>query len=100
MGRFSGFLKGVNEFYNKNFSGMDVREGMTGAISIKLKDPVFESQTKNKLGNTDIRSWIVNEVKAGVSDFLHKNETAAKALAGYLISSLGWKSIVLWFYVR
>ena len=82
-----GFLKGVNEFYNKNFSGMDVREGMTGAISIKLKDPVFESQTKNKLGNTDIRSWIVNEVKAGVSDFLHKNETAAKALEDRIINN-------------
>lgn len=82
-----GFLKGVNEFYNKNFSGMDVREGMTGAISIKLKDPVFESQTKNKLGNTDIRSWIVNEVKGGVSDFLHKNEKAAKALEERIINN-------------
>jgi topoisomerase IV subunit B len=82
-----GFLKGVNEFYNKNFSGMDVREGMTGAISIKLKDPVFESQTKNKLGNTDIRSWIVNEVKGGVSDFLHKNEAAGKALEERIINN-------------
>ena len=82
-----GFLKGVNEFYTKNFSGMDVREGMTGAIAIKLKDPVFESQTKNKLGNTDIRAWIVNEVKAGVSDFLHKNETAAKALEERIINN-------------
>ncbi|MBN2659522.1 MAG: type IIA DNA topoisomerase subunit B [Spirochaetales bacterium] len=82
-----GFLKGVNEYYKKNYSGMDVREGMTGAIAIKLKDPVFESQTKNKLGNTDIRSWIVNEVKAGVSDFLHKNEVAAKALEEKIINN-------------
>lgn len=82
-----GFLKGVNEFYNKNYSGMDVREGMTGAISIKLKDPVFESQTKNKLGNTDIRSWIVNEVKGGVSDFLHKNKEAGKALEERIINN-------------
>lgn len=82
-----GFLKGVNEFYKKNYSGMDVREGMTGAIAIKLKDPVFESQTKNKLGNTDIRSWIVNEVKAGVSDFLHKHEEAAKALENKIINN-------------
>ncbi|MBB6480810.1 DNA topoisomerase IV subunit B [Spirochaeta isovalerica] len=82
-----GFLKGVNEYYKKNYSGMDVREGMTGAIAIKLKDPVFESQTKNKLGNTDIRSWIVNEVKAGVSDFLHKNEDAAKALEEKIINN-------------
>jgi topoisomerase-4 subunit B len=82
-----GFLKGVNEFFSKNYSGMDVREGLTGAIAIKLKDPVFESQTKNKLGNTDIRSWIVNEVKGGVADFLHKNETAAKALEERIINN-------------
>ncbi len=75
-----GLLKGVNEFYRKNFSGQDVREGIAGAIAIKLKDPVFESQTKNKLGNTEIRGWIVNEVKSGVIDFLHKNREAAKSL--------------------
>jgi topoisomerase-4 subunit B len=56
-----GLLKGVNEFYKKNFAPVDVREGITGAVSIRLKSPVFESQTKNKLGNTEIRSWIVNE---------------------------------------
>ncbi|MBW2485307.1 MAG: ATP-binding protein, partial [Deltaproteobacteria bacterium] len=57
-----GILKGVNEFSGKKFSGKDVREGVVGALAIKIKDPVFESQTKNKLGNTEIRSWIVNEV--------------------------------------
>ncbi|MCL2294313.1 MAG: type IIA DNA topoisomerase subunit B [Spirochaetes bacterium] len=75
-----GLLKGVNEFYRKNYSGQDVREGIAGAIAIKLKDPIFESQTKNKLGNTEIRSWIINEVKSGVVDFLHKNREAAKNL--------------------
>ncbi|MCP5514965.1 MAG: type IIA DNA topoisomerase subunit B [Spirochaetales bacterium] len=80
-----GLLKGVNEFYRKNYSGQDVREGIAGTIAIKLKDPVFESQTKNKLGNTDIRSWIVNEVKSGVSDFLHKNREAAKTLEDRIV---------------
>lgn len=75
-----GLLKGVNEYYRKNYSGQDVREGIAGAVAIKLKDPVFESQTKNKLGNTEIRSWIINEVKSGVVDFLHKNRDAAKSL--------------------
>lgn len=75
-----GFLKGVNEFYKKNFSGLDVREGFAGAVAIKLQNPVFESQTKNKLGNTDIRSWIVREVTAAVEDFLHKNDEVAKVL--------------------
>ncbi|NLG16553.1 MAG: type IIA DNA topoisomerase subunit B [Fibrobacter sp.] len=75
-----GVLKGVNEFFKKNYNGVDVREGIAGAIAIKLKNPVFESQTKNKLGNTEIRGWIVTEVKSGVVDFLHKNSEAAKLL--------------------
>ncbi|MBN2145567.1 MAG: type IIA DNA topoisomerase subunit B [Candidatus Aureabacteria bacterium] len=75
-----GILKGVNEFANKNFLGNDVREGMIGAIAIKLKEPVFESQTKNKLGNTDIRGWIVSYVKDAVVDFLHKNKNTASRL--------------------
>jgi topoisomerase IV subunit B len=75
-----GVLKGVNEFFKKNYSGVDVREGIAGAISIKLQHPIFESQTKNKLGNTEIRGWIVNEVKTAVADFLHKNQAAAKKL--------------------
>ena len=75
-----GVLKGVNEFYRKNYGGVDVREGLAGAIAVKLQDPVFESQTKNKLGNTDIRGWIVTEVKGGVVDFLHKNSDAATLL--------------------
>ena len=49
-----GILKGVNEYAKKNFQGVDVREGIVGTILVKLKDPIFESQTKNKLGNTEI----------------------------------------------
>ena len=75
-----GFLKGVNEFFRKSFSGVDVREGIAGAVSVKLQNPVFESQTKNKLGNTEIRSWIVGEVKSAVVDFLHKKNEASKKL--------------------
>ena len=75
-----GILKGVNEFSGKKFSGKDVREGVVGALAIKIKDPVFESQTKNKLGNTEIRSWIVNEVKDAVSAFLYKNSEAAERM--------------------
>ncbi|MFI3257254.1 MAG: toprim domain-containing protein [Spirochaetales bacterium] len=75
-----GFLKGVNEFYRKNYKSEDVREGMAGAVAVKVKDPVFESQTKNKLGNTDVRSWIVAETKAAVDDWLHRNNENAKQL--------------------
>ena len=75
-----GFLKGVNEFFKKQYKSEDVREGIAAAILVKVKDPVFESQTKNKLGNTDARSWIVAETKAAVDDWLHRNPDSAKAL--------------------
>ena len=82
-----GFLKGVNEFYRKSYSGVDVREGFAGAVAIRIQNPVFESQTKNKLGNTEIRSWIVNETKSAVVDFLHKNQKANKALHDKIVNN-------------
>lgn len=82
-----GMLKGVNEFFRKNFNGVDVRDGIAGAVAVKLKDPVFESQTKNKLGNTDVRGWLVNEVKEAVVDFLHKNKPAADSLEQRIVNN-------------
>jgi topoisomerase-4 subunit B len=76
-----GILKGVNEFYKKSYTGVDVRESICGAVSVKIQSPVFESQTKNKLGNTDIRGWIVGDVRDAVVDWLHKNANQAKLLA-------------------
>ena len=75
-----GFLKGIQAFYKKDFRSEDIREGTIAAVAVKLKNPVFESQTKNKLGNTDIRSWIVQEVKDATEDWLHKNTDEAKKL--------------------
>jgi DNA gyrase/topoisomerase IV subunit B len=75
-----GLLKGVNEFAKKSFAGEDVRDGLVGAVAIKLKEPVFESQTKNKLGNTEIRSEIVAAVRKQVVLWLHKNPKAADKL--------------------
>ena len=72
-----GILKGVNEFSNKKFSGNDVRDGIVGTLSVKIVEPVFESQTKNKLGNTDIRAWIVNKVKDAVASALYKDTELA-----------------------
>lgn len=82
-----GILKGVNEFFKADFSGVDVREGIAGAIAIKLRNPIFESQTKNKLGNTEIRSWIIGEVRSGVVDYLHKNREAAQELEKKIVSN-------------
>ncbi|NIZ41077.1 toprim domain-containing protein [Entomospira entomophila] len=82
-----GILRGVNAFYNDKFTGQDVREGIIGAIAIKVKDPIFESQTKNKLGNSDIRSWIVSDVSKAVEDYLHKNDAVAKILKDKILAN-------------
>lgn len=75
-----GILKGVNEFAKKSFQGVDVREGIVGCILCRVKEPIFESQTKNKLGNTEVRSQIVQETKEAVVQFLHKNPETGKRL--------------------
>ena len=75
-----GILKGVNEFTKQTFSGEDVRDGIVGAVAVKLKDPVFDSQTKNKLGSTEVRGWLVTAVRAQVVLWMHQNPTAATAV--------------------
>ncbi|MBS0625950.1 MAG: type IIA DNA topoisomerase subunit B [Verrucomicrobia bacterium] len=75
-----GILKGINDFSKKNFQGLDVREGIVGTILVKVKDPVFESQTKNKLGNNEIRGPIIQEVKDAVQTLLYKHEDVAKKI--------------------
>lgn len=75
-----GFVKGINDFYQESFRAEDVREGMASAVLVKVKDPIFESQTKNKLGNTDVRQWIVGEVQAALIDWLHHNPQAASKI--------------------
>ena len=75
-----GILKAVNEFSGKSYNGNDVRDGIVGSIAVKLQDPIFESQTKNKLGNSDIRGWVVGAVKQAVEDYLHRHLDEAEAL--------------------
>jgi topoisomerase-4 subunit B len=75
-----GVLKGINEFAKNGFAGEDVRDGLIGAVAIKIQDPVFESQTKNKLGSTEVRTPIVNAVREQVVLWLHKNPEAADRL--------------------
>ncbi|MCU0303572.1 MAG: type IIA DNA topoisomerase subunit B [Thermoanaerobaculales bacterium] len=75
-----GVLKGVNEFARNGFAGEDVRDGLIGAVAVKVQDPVFESQTKNKLGSTEVRSWVVTAVKDQVVLWLHKNRDEADKL--------------------
>ncbi len=75
-----GILKAINEFSGKSYQANDVRDGILGAVAVKLKEPIFESQTKNKLGNTDVRGWIVNTVKTAIVDYLHRNLEEADLL--------------------
>lgn len=75
-----GILKGVNEFAKKNFQGVDVREGIVGTILVKVKEPIFESQTKNKLGNSDTRGAWVQEIKDAVVQLLYKNTNTANEI--------------------
>lgn len=82
-----GIHKGICEYFKANWVPAVVREGIIGAISIKLQSPVFESQTKNKLGNTEIRSWIVQEVKDAVLDYLLKHEGEAQRLKDKIVAT-------------
>ena len=75
-----GILKAVNQFFNSSFEGPDVRDGIVGAVAIKLQEPVFESQTKNKLGNSDIRSWMMPLVRDTFVDYLYKHPEVAEPL--------------------
>jgi len=63
-----------------NFSGDDVREGLTAVISIKLKNPQFEGQTKAKLGNPEAKNAVETAVSEGLSDFLERNPSDARAI--------------------
>lgn len=80
-------VKTVREFYNKNYEPADVRMGIAAAISVRVQEPVFESQTKTKLGSINIapegqsiRSFVNDFLKKQLDDYLHKNPQTAKAL--------------------
>jgi topoisomerase-4 subunit B len=75
-----GVLKGINEFAKHTYAGEDVRDGLIGAVAVKIQDPVFESQTKNKLGSTEVRSWVVQAVREQVVLWLHKSPEHADKL--------------------
>ncbi len=76
-----GLVKGINEFAPKSkFEPDDVREGLVGAIAIRLKDPQFEGQTKTKLGNAEIRPELVAKVRQAVIELLNRNKPEAEKL--------------------
>lgn len=75
-----GLTKAVNEYSKKKFDGDDVRDGIVGAIAIRMQNPVFEGQAKTKLGSTEIRSELVANIKREAEALLHKFPQEAEKL--------------------
>ena len=87
-------VKTIREFYKKDFEASDIRTSIIAAISVKIQEPVFESQTKTKLGSQcmepngqTIRNYIGDIVKKNLDDFLHKNPETAEALLRKILQS-------------
>lgn len=82
-----GLVKTIRDFYKKDFDASDIRASIISAISIKVEEPVFESQTKTKLGSKDmgpkgpgVRNFIMNFLSQKLDDFLHRNPETANIL--------------------
>ena len=82
-----GFVKTIREFYSKNYDAADIRQAINAAISIKVMEPIFESQTKTKLGSTEmepngitIQTFISDFLKKHLDNYLHKNSETAQLL--------------------
>ncbi len=87
-------VKTLREFYKKDFDAADIRASVIGAISLRVQEPVFESQTKTKLGSINvapegatIRSFVNDFVKNTLDNFLHKNPATAEALLKRILQS-------------
>lgn len=87
-------VKTVREFYKKDFEAVDVRTSIIAAVSVKVQEPVFESQTKTKLGSLNIapngpalRSWMGDFIKVQLDNFLHKNPETREALLQKIVQS-------------
>ena len=81
------YVKTIRDFYKKNFDPSDVRKSIIAGLSIKVMEPVFESQTKTKLGSTEmgegmpsVRTYINDFVSRHLDDYLHKNNEVADAI--------------------
>ncbi|HEY8401128.1 MAG TPA: DNA topoisomerase IV subunit B [Cytophagaceae bacterium] len=87
-------VKTLREFYKKEFDASDIRASIVAAIAVRVQEPVFESQTKTKLGSQTvgpdgptIRTWINEFVKKDLDDYLHKNPSVADALLKRILQS-------------
>jgi topoisomerase IV subunit B len=88
------FVKTIREFYNKNFDPQDIRASIIAAISVRVEEPVFESQTKTKLGSQNIapdgptmRSFFNDFLKSELDNYLHRNPETAQAIQKKILQS-------------
>jgi len=89
-----GYVKTIRDFYKKDFDIMDIRASIIAAISIKIEEPVFESQTKTRLGSKEmspdgvsVRNFIVDFLKKNLDNYLYKNPETAEILLSRIIAS-------------
>lgn len=89
-----GVVLTLREFFKKNYDANDIRKSIIAAISVKVMEPVFESQTKTKLGSTEmgdgkpsVRTYILNFVQTHLNNFLHKNPEVAQAIQEKIIQA-------------
>ena len=86
-------VKTVREFFKKDYEASDIRQSIIGAIAVRVQEPVFESQTKTKLGSIQVtegvsmRTFIGDFIKKELDDYLHKNSEAANALQKRILQS-------------
>jgi len=87
-------VKTIREFYKKDYDPSDIRASIVAAVSIKVEEPVFESQTKTKLGSRDIgpdgptvRAHVGNFLQKELNNFLHKNQEVAENLLRRIVES-------------
>ncbi len=90
----AAYVKTIREFFGKDYDASDVRSGIVAAVSVKVMEPVFESQTKTKLGSTEIapdglsmRAFVTDFLKRELDNFLHKNPEIAEALQRRILQS-------------
>ncbi len=88
------FVKTIREFFTKNYETSDIRKSIISAVSIKVMEPIFESQTKTKLGSTEmgkglksVRVFINDFVKEKLDNYLHKNPEIAKSIQNKIIQA-------------
>ena len=88
------YVKTIREFFNKNFDASDIRKSIIAAISINVEEPVFESQTKTKLGSNEIgpngptiRTFVIDFLKNKLDNFLHQNPETAEAIQRKILVS-------------